>query len=383
MATARVLSRPRKLTTVLAARSENPVMSKRERVVAAMSGGVDSAVAAAMLAEAGYEVIGVTMRLYEPTRTERRAKSCCGIADFDDARRSAAAIGIKHYVVNFEDAFRREVMDRFAEEYLRGRTPNPCVLCNNNLKLGTLWRYAKHLGARYVATGHYARLVQEADGPHLYRATDRAKDQSYALAQLNREQLAALLLPLGGQVKARTRELAAQFSMPVFDKPESQDICFVEGGDYRDVVRRIRPEAEHPGEIVSSNGKTLGQHDGIASFTVGQRRGLPANAGGDGPWYVTKIEPVTNKVVVGRRDELASGGLEGEDVNLLRPLPARVLAMPRYRARMAPAHAYLEGDRLQLRFDEPQRAVTPGQLVALYAEDGEEVVGAATIARAL
>ncbi|TAM91571.1 tRNA 2-thiouridine(34) synthase MnmA [bacterium] len=358
-------------------------MSKRERVVAAMSGGVDSAVAAAMLVEAGYEVIGVTMRLYEPTRTERRAKSCCGVDDFDDARRSAAAIGIKHYVVNFEEAFRREVIDRFAAEYLRGRTPNPCVLCNNNLKLGTLWRYAKHLGANYVATGHYARLVQDSDGPRLYRAVDHAKDQSYALAQLSGEQLASLLLPLGGQEKARTRELAAQFSMPVFDKPESQDICFVEGGDYRDVVRRIRPDAESPGEIVASDGRTLGQHDGIVSFTVGQRRGLPANAGGDGPWYVTRIEPATSTVVVGRRDQLASQGLEGEEVNLIRPLPERVLAMPRYRASMAPAQAHLEGDRLHLRFDEPQRAVTPGQLVALYAEDGEEVIGAATIACAV
>lgn len=355
-------------------------MFKRERVVAAMSGGVDSAVAAAMLAEAGYEVIGVTMRLYEQTRAERRAKSCCGVDDFDDARRSAAAIGIKHYVVNFEEAFRREVIDRFAGEYLRGRTPNPCVLCNNHLKLGTLWRYAERLGATYVATGHYAQLEHGPGGPRLFRALDRAKDQSYALAQLSCEQLGSLLLPLGGQEKARTRELAAQLAMPVHDKAESQDICFVEGGDYRDVVREIRPGAQSPGPIVTRGGRALGEHRGILDYTVGQRRGLPANAGGDGPWYVTRIDPATNTIVVGREDELATDGLMGEEVNLIRPLPERVLAMPRYRARMAAARASLEGGRLRLRFEEPQRAVTPGQLVALYAEDGEEVIGAATIA---
>jgi len=356
-------------------------MSKRERVVAAMSGGVDSAVAAAMLVEAGYEVIGVTMRLYEQTRGERRAKSCCGVDDFDDARRSAAAIGIKHYVVNFQEAFRREVIDRFAGDYVRGRTPNPCVLCNNHLKLGTLWRYAKHLGATKVATGHYARLEQGGDGPRLFRALDRNKDQSYALAQLDREQLASLILPLGGQEKARTRELAAKFGMPVHDKPESQDICFAEGGDYRDIVRKIRPEAQTPGTVVTRDGRPLGTHDGILAYTVGQRRGLPANAGGDGPWYVTRIDPETNTIVVGREDELAAYGLEGEELNLIRPLPSRVLAMPRYRTRLAPAQARVEDGRLQLRFDEPQRAITPGQLVALYAEDGEEVIGAATIAR--
>ncbi|HVA36323.1 MAG TPA: tRNA 2-thiouridine(34) synthase MnmA [Candidatus Dormibacteraeota bacterium] len=358
-------------------------MSKRERVVAAMSGGVDSAVAAALLVEAGYEVIGVTMRLYEQTRGERRAKSCCGVDDFDDARRSAAAIGIKHYVVDFEEAFRRDVVERFADEYLRGRTPNPCVLCNNHLKLGTLWRYARHLGASKVATGHYARLEQAADGPHLYRALDRHKDQAYALAQLDREQLASLMLPLGGHEKARTRELASLFALPVHDKAESQDICFVEGGDYRDVVRELRPGADDPGAIVTSDGRPLGGHDGILSYTVGQRRRLPANAGGDGPWYVTRIDPATNTIVVGREDELAAFGLEADEVNLIRPLPARVLAMPRYRARMASAAASLENGRLLLRFDEPQRALTPGQLVALFAEDGEEVVGAATIVRAI
>ncbi|MDE2571943.1 MAG: tRNA 2-thiouridine(34) synthase MnmA [bacterium] len=358
-------------------------MAKRERVVAAMSGGVDSAVAAALLVEAGYEVIGVTMRLYEQRRGERRAKSCCGVDDFDDARRSAAAIGIKHYVVDFKEAFRREVVDRFADEYVQGRTPNPCVLCNNHLKLGTLWRYAKQLGGSKVATGHYARLRQGADGPHLLRAVDLGKDQSYALAQLDRAQLASLILPLGDHEKSHTRELAARFGMPVHDKPESQDICFVEGGDYRDIVRELRPQAQVPGAIVSSGGERLGDHDGVLSYTVGQRRRLPANAGGDGPWYVTRIDPATNTVVVGREDELAASGLEADAVNLIRTLPKRVLAMPRYRAQLAPAEAALIDGRLRLRFDQPLRAITPGQLVVIYAEDGQEVLGGATIARAL
>jgi tRNA-specific 2-thiouridylase len=352
------------------------------RVVLAMSGGVDSSVAAHLLKESGYEVIGLFMRTgahYESE--ERRTKTCCSVTDAIDARNVADRLDIPFYALDFEREFSR-IMDDFADEYFAGRTPNPCVLCNIWLKFGKLWAYGKQVGADFVATGHYARIADDAQGrPRVARAVDRTKDQSYVLFGLRKELLPHVLLPVGDFQKSEVRALAAKLELPVHDKPDSQEICFIPSDNYLQFVRKRRPERETAGELVDTTGAVVGAHSGIESFTIGQRRGLGVTFGS--PRYVVAIEPERNVVTIGPRAALERPGLEADRFNWQgdRPsMPVRCQAQIRARHTAVPATVFAgPADRATVRFDVPQAAVAPGQAVTLY--EGDLVLGGGWIER--
>lgn len=358
-------------------------------VAVAMSGGVDSAVAAALLVRQGVPVVGITLRVWpslRPAAPEARFDRCCSPAAVEDARAVAAALSIPHYVLNYEAEFDREVIQYFTGAYLGGETPNPCVACNARLKFGSLLVRAQGWGVRRVATGHYARVEHDAGtGRYLLRrAADPRKDQSYFLYNLTQAQLAAALFPVGQLRKEETRRLAAELGLPVASKPDSQEICFVPG-DYRAYLRERAGEAIRPGAIRDTGGTLRGQHQGLAFYTVGQRRGLGLAA--REPLYVIDLDPATNEVIVGEDKDLWTREVEVGRVNLIAVAemtgPQRVRAKIRYAAAAAAATAHPAGpDRLRLRFDEPQRAVAPGQAAVFYDEaDPDLVVGGGTILR--
>ncbi|NLX15058.1 MAG: tRNA 2-thiouridine(34) synthase MnmA [Phycisphaerales bacterium] len=361
---------------------------KLEKIVVAMSGGVDSSVSAALLKEQGYEVVGLFMCTGQdhsavaaaeladddPRPSEERQRGCCRPEDAADARIVAGKLGIPFYSLNFSRQF-EQIIDYFADEYLLGRTPNPCVLCNQHLKFGLLAEYGQTIQAPYIATGHYARIGQDGQRYWLRRAIDANKDQSYVLFGIERAMLPRILFPVGELTKEEVRRHAERLGLPISDKPDSQDICFAPDRDYARIVGRRRPGAFVEGAIVDNQGREVGRHRGIAHFTIGQRRGLDVAMGE--PYYVTHLDPATNTVTIGPAEDLLADRLRASKVNWLVDPPAdpfRAVVKIRYAHAGAPAAVRpLSADCVEVHFDEPVRAITPGQAAVFY--DGDFVLG--------
>lgn len=373
---------------LIAAAREAVRLPAGTRIVAAMSGGVDSTVTAALLAKAGYDVVGVTLQLYDHGAAIQKKGACCAGQDIHDARVAADAIGIPHYVLDYESRFRQQVMEDFADAYLRGETPIPCVRCNQTVKFRDLLDTARELGAEAMATGHYVRREVGPAGPELHRAADPARDQSYFLFATTTEQLAFLRFPLGGLPKPEVRAAAAEIGLSVADKPDSQDICFVPEGRYTTVIDRLRPQGAEPGDIVHMDGRTLGRHDGVTRYTIGQRRGLNVAVGD--PLFVVRIDADRRQVIVGPREALLTRALTLKETNWIgegasfeaacdagRPVLARVRST---REPVAGRLAMVDGQP-GLVFDGAEEGVAPGQACVLYAPEApSRVLGGGFIA---
>ena len=342
----------------------------------AMSGGVDSSVAAALMKREGFDVVGVTLQLYDHGAAAKKKGACCAGQDIYDARRVAERLSIPHYVLDYEDRFRKRVMDDFADSYAKGFTPIPCVLCNERVKFADLLDTAKELGAHALATGHYVRRSEGGDGPELHRAADASRDQSYFLFRTTREQLSFLRFPLGGMQKSEVRALAQEFGLPVAEKPDSQDICFAPDGDYARVVTRLRPDVAKRGEIVDLDGNVLGEHEGVIHFTVGQRKGLGISGRAE-PLFGVHIDAARARVVVGPREALAVRTIRLSDVNWLGCEGAEMDCLAKVRSMRPPVAARVVpesggGALVELSAGE---SVAPGQACVFYAADSTRVLG--------
>lgn len=353
----------------------------RGPVCVAMSGGVDSAVVAGLLVQQGYEVIGVTMQIWRENQTDPRHSGCCSLGAVEDARRVARILGFPHYTIDFKDKFKETVIDEFIEEYAAGRTPNPCVTCNKDVKFDALLDTAAELGCETLATGHYARVERDPIGGYrLMRAVGVHKDQSYVLYMLSQDQMARLMFPLGEiEDKNETRRMATEMRLPVADKPDSQEICFVaEAGGYREFLRKERPDTLQEGEIVTTSGEVIGKHDGVAGFTVGQRRGIGVATGR--PLYVIGVQPESKRVIVGDNDDLQESEVRLKDFHWSNParMQESLQVQAKIRYNMAPAPAVLHpGPEPRIEFHDPVRAVTPGQIAVAY--EGDVVVAGGKI----
>jgi tRNA-specific 2-thiouridylase len=358
------------------------------RVVVAMSGGVDSSVVAAMLADQGYDVVGVTLQLYDHGAALAKKGACCAGRDIHDARRVAETMGFPHYVLDYENMFREAVIDEFADAYLAGATPVPCIRCNERVKFRDLLATARDLDADCMATGHYIQRKLGPAGPELHRAADPNRDQSYFLFSTTPEQLSFLRFPLGHLAsKAETRALAAKYGLPVADKPDSQDICFVPNGDYRAVIEKLRPGSAEPGEIVDMDGRVLGRHPGVIGFTIGQRKGLGIGGLGD-PLYVVKLDPERRQVVVGPKEALSTRVISVREINWLgdAALDSRAEwhVEARVRSTRAPRGAVIRpvsATAAQVELIAPEDGVSPGQACVFYAPGSSRVLGGGWIWR--